>query len=124
MEKKRNVGEKHRRMAMLFQQEMLLGSMLQRPIHLDAPARGSHGDQTVWFDVSPAISTTHCTRSTTEESQPSTLTEVDILQIFDSVKKGLSDFVAGAQVSNTLPVDEEDCDLNSEWYIFLLLRYS
>ena len=59
-----------------------------------------------------------------EESQPSALTEVDIPQIVDTVKKGLSDVVAGAQVSNTLPTDEEYCNLNGEWYIILLLRHS
>ena len=103
-----------------IQQETLLGSMLQQPMHLDASVRGSHRDQTVQFDVS----TTHYTRSSMEESQPSALTEVDIPQIIDAVKKGLSDFVAGAQVSNTLPTDEEDCNLNGEWYIILLLRHS
>ena len=107
-----------------IQQEMLLGSILQRPMHLDAPVRGSHGDQTVQFDVSPAIRTTNYTRSSMEESQPSALTEVDIPHIIDAVKKGLSDFVAGAQVSNTLPTDEQDCNLNGEWYVILLLRHS
>ena len=36
------------------------------------------------------------------------LKEADILQIVDAVKKGLSDFAAGTQISNTLPTHQED----------------
>ena len=65
--------------------------------------------------------TTHQTRLITEESQPSALKEADILQIVDAVKKGLSDFAAGTQISNTLPTHQEDeFDKNGEYYISLL----
>ena len=65
-------------------------------------SKRSHRDQTIWSDVPPAKWTTHCTRSATELIQPSALMEANTLRIVDTEKKGLSDFIAGTQVSNTL----------------------
>ena len=71
-------------------------------------SKRSCGDQTAMTDAPPAKRTTRCTRSTTEESQPSALTEADILRIVDAIKKGLSDIVAGTQGSDTRQTDEEE----------------
>ena len=75
-------------------------------------SKRSHGDQTAQTDAPPAKRTTHHTRSTTEESQHSALMEADIPHIVNTVKRGLSDFTAGAQVSDILKTDEEEEDFN------------
>ena len=72
-------------------------------------SKRSHIDQTAWIDAPPAERITRRTRSTTEESQHSALTEADIPCIVDTMKRGLSDFV---QVSDTLQTDEEKEDFD------------
>ena len=80
-------------------------------------SKRSHRDQTARTDAPPAKRTTHRTRSTTEELQPSALMEADIPHIVDAVKRGLSDFTVGMQGSDipqTDEVEEEDFDLIGE----------
>ena len=73
-------------------------------------SKRSRGDQTARIDAPSAKRTTRRTRSITEESQPSALTEADIPRIVDAVKRGLSDFAAGTQGSDTRQTDEGEDD--------------
>ena len=75
-------------------------------------SKRSHGDQTARTDPLPAKRTTRRTRSTTQESQPSALTETDIPRIVDAIKRGPSDFAAGTQGSDTCQTDKKEEDFD------------
>ena len=65
-------------------------------------SKRSRRDQIVQTNTPLTKRTTHRTRSTTKEYQLTALTEADILRIVDTMKRGLSGFTAGTQVSDTL----------------------
>ena len=72
------------------------------------PGKRSRGGKTVPTDAPAAKRTTCCTGTTTEESQLTALTEADIPRIVNAVKRGLSEFAVGSQVSDTLQTDKEE----------------
>ena len=79
------------------------------------PDKRPHEGHTAPTNARPAKRTTRRTGTTTEESRPTALTEADIPRIVDAVKRGLSEFTVGLQVSDTLQTDKvEDFDPTGE----------